>query len=243
MSQALAFATPPQTLTAAVPSAPIGVQLQTQGAAQIATAPLPVTLTSTSPSGTFALSPAGPWTSTLAIAIPAGSSTSQGLYYLDGAPGTPTLLASAANVLTGTQTMVVTPPEPAGRPRRGAQSRPRAAPKRAITRRGSAGRNVIVGGPRGDRLFGLGGNDLLRGRAGNDHLDGGRGLDRVFGDTGADLVIGGPGRDRLVGGRGADRIRARDRQIDVINCGPGRDQVVADRRDRISRNCEVRIRK
>jgi hypothetical protein len=242
-SQALAFATPPQTLTAGVPSAPIGVQLQTQGVAAAATAPLPVTLTSTSPSGTFALSPAGPWTSTLAIAIPAGSSTSQSFYYLDGAPGTPTLLATAANVLTGTQTMVVTPPEPAGRPRRGAQSRPRAAPNRPITRRGSAGRNVIVGGPRGDRLFGLGGNDLLRGRAGNDHLDGGRGLDRVFGDTGADLVIGGPGRDRLVGGRGADRIRARDRQIDAINCGPGRDQVVADRRDRISRNCEVRIRK
>jgi hypothetical protein len=238
-TQALVFTTPPQPLTAGVPSAPMSVQLQAEGAAQTAAAPLSVTLTSTSASGTFAVTPAGPWAPTLAVTIPAGGSTSQSFHYLDAAPGTVTVIASAPNVLSGTQTLVVAAPP--GRRPGDVQTQPR-APVR-ITRRGSAGPNVIVGGPLGDRLFGLGGDDLLRGRGGNDLLDGGRGRDRVFGDTGADLIIGGPGSDRLVGGRGGDRIRARDRQLDTINCGPGRDRVVADRRDRVSRNCEVRLRK
>jgi hypothetical protein len=246
-SQALAFATPPQTLVAGVPSAPMSVQLQSGGAAETAGAPLELTLSSTSPTGTFAAGARGPWSATLSVTIPAGSSTSAGFHYLDAAAGTATLLASAANVLSGTQTVLITsPPTSTGPnvlPPAGEQSRPRARPVRAITRRGSAGRNVLVGGPLGDRLFGLGGNDLLRGRAGPDRLDGGAGADRLFGDTGADLLIGGPGRDRLVGGRGADRIRARDGQVDAINCGPGRDRVLADRRDRVSRNCEVRIRR
>ena len=237
-SQGLVFATAPQTLRPGVPSAPIGVQLQTQGAAQAAASPLTVTLTSTSPTGTFGATPVGPWARTLAVTIPAGGTTSQGFYYLDSAAGTPTLFASSPNVLSGTQTLVVRSPVTRART---ARSRPR-APAR-ITRRGSAGPNVIVGGPLGDRLFGLGGDDLLRGRAGNDRLHGGRGRDRIFGDTGADLVIGGPGRDRIVGGRGADRIRARDGQLDVINCGPGRDRALVDRRDRLSRNCEARIQK
>ena len=240
-SQALVFTTPPQTLTAGIPSAPLSVQLQTEGAAQTAAAPLVVTLTSTSPSGAFALSPAGPWAASLAVTIPVGSSTSESFYYLDQAAGTATLIASAPDVLSATQTLVVaapaSPPSPTFTP-------PGAAPKIPVrvTRRGSAGPNVLVGGPLGDRLFGLAGNDLLRGRAGNDRLDGGRGRDRVFGDNGADLLIGGPGRDRLVGGRGGDRIRARDGERDVIDCGPGRDRVSADRVDRVGRSCESRSR-
>jgi Ca2+-binding RTX toxin-like protein len=236
----LVFATPPQKLTPSVPSAPMSVQLQIQGAAGTAIAPLAVTLTSTSPTGAFGLTVAGPWSPTLAVTIPAAGSTSQGFYYLDTAPGTPTLIASSPGVLSGTQTLVVGAPAALPPARK---SPARATPKTPtrLIRRGSAGPNVIMGGPLGDRLFGLGGNDLLRGRAGNDRLDGGPGRDRVFGDTGADLLIGGPGRDRLVGGRGADRIRARDGQPDAINCGPGRDRAFADRRDRVSRNCEVRI--
>jgi len=236
-TQALVFATPPQTVRAGTPSAPIAIQLQSQGAPAAAAAPLAVGLTSTSPTGLFSLAPSGPWAATLSVAIPAGGTTSQGFYYLDPTPGAATLIASALDVLGTTQTlMIVGNSSPRGR---GTQSRPRARP---IVRRGSAGRNVIVGGPLADRLYGLGGNDLLRGRAGNDRLYGGRGRDSVFGDTGADLVDGGPGRDRLVGGRGSDRIRARDRGLDVVNCGPGRDRVVADRQDRVSRNCEVRVR-
>jgi RTX calcium-binding nonapeptide repeat (4 copies) len=240
-TQALAFASPPQTVTVGAPSAPIAIQLQSEGVPAAAAALLTVTLTSTSPSGVFSLNPAGPWTPTLAVTIPAGGTTSQTFYYLDATPGAATLIASAPDLLGATQTLVIAPP-PSSRPPngRGTQSRPRARP---IVRRGSAGRNVIVGGPFGDRLYGLAGNDLLRGRGGNDRLFGGPGRDSVFGDTGADLVDGGAGRDRLVGGRGADRMRARDRQVDAINCGAGRDRVVADRRDRISRNCEVLLRK
>jgi RTX calcium-binding nonapeptide repeat (4 copies) len=240
--QVLAFATAPQTVTAGVPSAPMGVQLRTQDAVPTAAppaAPLAVTLTSTAPSGTFAVAPTGPWTPTLPVSIPAGGTTTGSFYYLDAAPGAPTLIASAPNVLGGTQTVVVRPaaalaPAPAPIP-----VAPTPRPTR-ITRKGSPGPNVVIGGRLGDRLFGLGGNDLLRGRAGDDRLDGGRGEDRVFGDTGADLVIGGPGRDRLVGGAGGDRIEARDRDLDVINCGRGRDSVLADGRDRVSSNCEVR---
>jgi hypothetical protein len=236
-TQALVFATPPQTVRAGAPSAPIAIQLQSQGAPAAAAVPLAVGLTSTSPTGLFSFAPGGPWAATLNVTIAAGGTTSQAFYYLDPTPGAATLIASALDVLGTTQTVVIADnSSPRGR---GTQSRPRARP---IVRRGSAGRNVIVGGPLADRLYGLGGNDLLRGRAGNDRLFGGRGRDSVFGDTGADLVVGGPGRDRLVGGRGSDRIRARDRELDVVNCGAGRDRVVADRQDRVSRNCEVRIR-
>jgi RTX calcium-binding nonapeptide repeat (4 copies) len=240
-THALAFATPPQMLMAGTPSAPIAIQLQSQGAPVTATAPLAVSLMSTSPTGLFSLNPAGPWTATLTVTIPAGGTTTQSFYYLDATPGAATLIASALDVLGTTQTLVIAssaPPNPTGRG--GTQARPRARP---IVRRGSAGRNVIVGGPLADRLYGLAGNDLLRGRAGNDRLFGGRGRDSVFGDAGADLIDGGPGRDRLVGGRGSDRIRARDRELDMVNCGAGRDRVVADRRDRLSRNCEVRLRR
>jgi hypothetical protein len=243
-SQALAFATPPQTLTVGVPSAPMSVRLQTQGAAATATAPVAVTLTSTSPTGVFGLTAAGPWSTTLGITVPVGGGASPSFYYLDTKTGTPMLLASAAGFLTGTQTIAVTAPggpDTTRRPPGRAQARPRATPTGPVTRRGSAGRNVILGGPYGDRLYGGRGNDVLRGRGGGDVLDGGRGRDAVFGDTGADRMTGGPGRDRLVGGRGADRIRARDGQVDLVNCGPGRDRVLADRRDRINRNCEDRV--
>ena len=234
-SQELVFSTAPQTLSPGVPSAAIGVQLQAGGSAQTVAAPLPVTLTSSAGTGLFSLSPSGPWTPTLALTIPAGGSTSGAFYYLDPTPGNPTLIATAPNVLSATQTVIIRSPSSLARQTTRRPTR--------LMRRGSSGRNVIVGGPLGDRLFGLGGNDLLRGRAGNDRLYGGRGRDRLFGDTGADLLVGGPDRDRLVGGRGADRIWARDRNVDAINCGPGRDRVVADRSDRISRNCEVLTRR
>jgi hypothetical protein len=238
------FATPPQTLGPGVPSAPISVQLQTQGAVETTAVPLGVTLSSTSPSGVFGPGPGGPWTPTLTVAIPAGSSTSASFYYLDPVPGTATLIASAPDVLSGTQTLVITSSSPADTTsRRAGEPQSRARAKGPMTRRGSAGANVIVGGSYGDRLFGGRGNDLLRGRGGPDRLYGGRGRDRVFGDTGSDLIVGGPGRDRLVSGRGADTIRARDGEVDTINCGPGRDRVIADRIDRISSNCEIRLPK
>lgn len=78
------------------------------------------------------------------------------------------------------------------------------------TRRGTARADVLRGTAGPDRLYGFGGNDRLYGKRGDDRLDGGRGND---------LLVGGLGRD-------------------VIVCGAGRDRVIADRYDRVARDCE-----
>ncbi|MGI8593551.1 MAG: calcium-binding protein [Solirubrobacteraceae bacterium] len=88
------------------------------------------------------------------------------------------------------------------------------------TTSGSDGEDVIVG---------AGGEDRISARAGND---------RVSGLGGNDRIDGGAGRDKLSGGPGNDVIRSRDRERDTIRCGTGRDVVVADRSDRVSRDCE-----
>jgi Tol biopolymer transport system component len=81
-----------------------------------------------------------------------------------------------------------------------------------------------IGTPRGDRLGGSTGRDLLCGLGGRDRLRGGRGEDRLF------------------GAGGDDRIEARDGAFDVVGCGPGRDSVVADRRDLVGEDCERVLR-
>jgi subtilase family protein/WD40 repeat protein/hemolysin type calcium-binding protein len=83
-----------------------------------------------------------------------------------------------------------------------------------VRRTGNVRNNVLVGTPFADVLRGLGGNDVLRGLGG------------------ADVLEGGAGNDLLMGGSGAD----------VIRCGPGKDRVLADRRDRVARDCE-RVRR
>ena len=90
----------------------------------------------------------------------------------------------------------------------------------------------------GTALFGDAGNDRLAGNIYEDTLDGGSGNDHLVGAEGNDRLTGGRGRDRLSAGPGADRIAARDGFADRISCGSGRDTVIADRRDRISRDCE-----
>jgi hypothetical protein len=98
-----------------------------------------------------------------------------------------------------------------------------AAPAKATERR-------LLGSTRADRLVGGTGADVLRGGAGADVLIGGAGDDRL---------TGGPGRDRLEGGAGNDVLDARDHHGgDVVRCGSGRDRVLADRGDRVSRDCE-----
>jgi hypothetical protein len=62
--------------------------------------------------------------------------------------------------------------------------------------------------------------------------------DLICGRNGADRITAGAGRDNVLGGRGNDTILARDRALDAISCGRGRDRVAADRRDRVSRDCE-----
>jgi len=101
--------------------------------------------------------------------------------------------------------------------------------------------NILVGTRAGERLRGtasadaivaLGGSDVAVGLGGDDCLLGHSGRDRLLGGAGADLLKGGPGRDVLRGGAGRD----------VVRCGPGRDRVVAERRDRVARDCE-RVRR
>jgi predicted outer membrane repeat protein len=65
----------------------------------------------------------------------------------------------------------------------------------ACTMTGTAGADVLVGGPGVDVLCGLGGRNVLIGGPGADHLIGG---------DGPDLLVGGPGLDVLDGGDGTD---------------------------------------
>jgi hypothetical protein len=55
-----------------------------------------------------------------------------------------------------------------------------------------------------NRLYGLGGNDLLFGGIRNDQLEGQNGHDRLAGFSGDDIIIGGPGNDTLEAGAGSD---------------------------------------
>jgi Ca2+-binding RTX toxin-like protein len=124
------------------------------------------------------------------------------------------------------------------------------------SRAGTAARDIIFGLAGADTLTGAGGDDCLYGAEGDDRLDGGSGADRLFGEAGADRLTGGGGDDRLTGGAGDDRlaggtgtdrfsagagadsVSARDRRRETIACGSGRDSVVADRADRVARDCE-----
>jgi Ca2+-binding RTX toxin-like protein len=83
-------------------------------------------------------------------------------------------------------------------------------------------------------------------------LNGDRRANRIMGDRSArNRIFGRGGNDRLSGGRrpdsidagpGADVIRSAGGNADVVSCGSGRDRVVADKRDRVGRDCE-RVRR
>lgn len=99
-----------------------------------------------------------------------------------------------------------------------------------------------------DKIVGTKGNDRINGGAGNDKLDGGAGRDTLGGGTGNDVLGGGAGNDKLNpgtgkdtvnAGAGNDAINAKDGAVDKITCGPGRDVVVADKNDKVAKDCEV----
>ena len=101
-------------------------------------------------------------------------------------------------------------------------------------------------------LVGTWGSDVLRGtprrdvicaRPGADRIDGRAGADRLEAGSGDDTVTGGAGRDVIVAGGGRDVIVVRDGERDVVSCGTERDTVIADRLDRIDRDCERAIRR
>ncbi len=91
---------------------------------------------------------------------------------------------------------------------------------------GTSGNDVLVGGPKNDKLFGKKGNDTLLGQDGNDWLFGGKGNDTLVGGDGNDRLYGGKGNDTLLGGAGSDRLyggKGNDRLVYNLaeNQGPG----------------------
>jgi hypothetical protein len=102
-----AFVSPPTTVVAGAVSAPISIQPQVDRVASRPQAPLDVTLSSSSPTGAFATSAAGPFTPTLALQLPAGTFSTAQVYYQDTTAGAPTLTASAPGALSSTQAITV----------------------------------------------------------------------------------------------------------------------------------------
>jgi Ca2+-binding RTX toxin-like protein len=62
-------------------------------------------------------------------------------------------------------------------------------PQDQVLARAYLGNDVVTGSPFGDRLLGVGGNDVLDGRGGNDILQGGTGNDVYLVDSAGDLCV------------------------------------------------------
>lgn len=77
---------------------------------------------------------------------------------------------------------------------------------------------------------------------GRGRIDGTRFPDRICGRRGADDIHPWAGKDFVNAGSGPDLIFSKDENRDVITCGPGRDRVIADRKDKVRRDCE-RVRR
>ncbi len=102
----LVFTTPSFTLAAGVVSPQITFQLQVLGVVQADPLPVTVTLASSSPKGLFSTAPAGPWTPTLSLTIPPGS-TSASFFYQDTGAGTAAITASAPGHTAGKLTATI----------------------------------------------------------------------------------------------------------------------------------------
>jgi hypothetical protein len=110
---ALAFSTQPQTIPAGQTSGPMSLSLVTSSGLSVTTpVPLTVTLSSSSPRGSFSSSFAGPFTRTLPITIAAGTGTSPLFYYRDTRAGSPELTATAGGATSGVQTITVMAGQP-----------------------------------------------------------------------------------------------------------------------------------
>ncbi len=109
----LALIGSPASLTTGTVSAPITLQLQTDGIADPQSSDLTATFSTSSATGMFSSSPSGPWTSTLAVTITSGSTTSPSVYYTDAAPGTAILTAAdeSASRSPASAAVAVVPPQ------------------------------------------------------------------------------------------------------------------------------------
>lgn len=108
---------------------------------------------------------------------------------------------------------------------------------------GGSGDDIGIGGAGDDKIQGGTGDDRLRGDAGKDRIKGGPADDMIVGGGDRDRINGGSGSDVLKGSGGDDRIKSSDGTRDTVKCGSGKDTVVADKKDKVARNCErVKIR-
>ncbi|HEY7179480.1 MAG TPA: hypothetical protein VH305_09910 [Gaiella sp.] len=103
----LAFVTPPVSAVAGAVSTPITIQPQVEGVPSRPQTPLPVTVTSSSPTGAFATSPAGPFVPSLTLQLAPGVFSTAQVYYMDTSAGTPSVSASAPGAVTATQALTV----------------------------------------------------------------------------------------------------------------------------------------
>ncbi|MBS1676566.1 MAG: hypothetical protein JST08_04185 [Actinobacteria bacterium] len=121
---------------------------------------------------------------------------------------------------------------------------------------GTAGADLLVGGPESNTIRGKGGPDVIRGGGGHDVLYGGAGNDFIKGGPGADVLYGGPGADRIddvsgptvvhTGGDAGptwDRVDVADgRADDVVTCETPLSTVYADPGDTVRGECGRVIR-
>ena len=106
----LGFTSVSQSLTAGRASGPMSVSVvDLAGTPQPTTTPVTVTLSSGSPQGQFSFGPNGPWSATLPVSIPLGSTASVPFYYVDTRAGKPQIAATAVGVTTAAQVQTVAP--------------------------------------------------------------------------------------------------------------------------------------
>jgi hypothetical protein len=103
----LGFATAPVTMVAGTTSPAITVFLQADQIPQNATAPVVVTLTSSSPTGLFSTSPTGPFTSSIQVTIQPGTASAN-FYYQDTTAGSPVISAASPGLQTFQQAETIT---------------------------------------------------------------------------------------------------------------------------------------
>jgi hypothetical protein len=103
-----AFASTPQTVAAGTATGPMSVALEIGGVVTALPLDTSVQLSSSSQGGSFSTGPTGPWTPTLELTVPAGSTTAT-FYMLDTQVGTPTVTATVG-ASSATQIEIVNAP-------------------------------------------------------------------------------------------------------------------------------------
>ena len=111
---AAVFTSAPVTVDAGAPSPALTLQLQTGGIPTTLPVASVVTVTSSSPTTTFATDPAGPWAPSLALTVPPGAGS--GTFYAEDTTGGTPVLTAMLNGQASTQSETVNAPAaaPAG---------------------------------------------------------------------------------------------------------------------------------